>query len=81
MVHSQVFQDALRREDKAFEKFFEDILTKQSGQKVKKGYLCFKRADWCKSFTHPRVWRAVRDIRLEIVKFRPAVKRQASARC
>ncbi|MGO9614204.1 MAG: helix-turn-helix domain-containing protein [Dissulfurispiraceae bacterium] len=55
MVHSQVFQDALRREDKAFEKFFEDILRRRSGQKVNVDYPRFKRADWCKSFTYPQV--------------------------
>src|SRR5208337_3087041 len=34
MVHSQVSQDALRRVDKAFEKFFDDIRRKKSWQKV-----------------------------------------------
>src|SRR5208337_5167541 len=38
MVHSQVSQDALRRVDKAFQKFFDDILRKESGQKVSVGY-------------------------------------------
>src|SRR5208283_4946292 len=71
MVHSQVSQDALRRVDKAFEKFFDDILRKKSGQKVKMCYPRFKRADRYKSFTFPQVWMAVKDKRLEVVKFRP----------
>src|SRR5208283_2166328 len=71
MVHSQVGQHALRRVDKAFEKFFEDVLRKKSGQKVKMCYPRFKRVDRYKSFTFPQVWMAVRDKRLEIVTFRP----------
>src|SRR5271169_4626556 len=71
MVHSQVGQDALRRVDKAFQKFFDDILRKKSGQKVSVGYPRFKRVERYKSFTFPQVWIAVKDKRLEIVKFRP----------
>jgi|SRR5208283_2640887 len=71
MVYSQVSQDALRRVDKAFEKFFEDVRRKKSGQKVKVGYPRFKRADRYKSFTFPQVWMAVKDTRLEVVKFKP----------
>src|SRR5271169_6507052 len=71
MVHSQVSQDTLRRVDKAFQKFFDDILRKKSGQKVSVGYPRFKRVDRYKSFTFPQVWMAVKDTRLEIVKFRP----------
>src|SRR5208283_2773148 len=68
MVHSQVSQDALRRVDKAFQKFFDDILKKKSGQKVKMCYPRFKRVERYKSFTFPQVWMAVKDKRLEIVK-------------
>src|SRR5271169_7085748 len=71
MVHSQVGQDALRRVDKAFQKFFDDILRKKSGQKVSVGYPRFKRVDRYKSFTFPQVWMAVKDTRLKVVKFRP----------
>src|SRR5208283_3746067 len=71
MVHSQVSQGALRRVDKAFQKFFDDIRRKKSGQKVSVGYRRFKRVDRYKSFTFPQVWMAVKDTRLEIVKFRP----------
>src|SRR5271169_6338232 len=71
MVYSQVGQDALRRVDKAFQKFFDDIRRKKSGQKVSVGYPRFKRVDRYKSFTFPQVWMAVKDKRLEIVKFRP----------
>src|SRR5208283_1808991 len=70
MVHSQVSQDALRRVDKAFQKFFDDILRKKSGQKVSVGYPRFKRVDRYKSFTFSQVWIAVKDKRLEVVKFR-----------
>src|SRR5208283_4161334 len=54
-------------------KFFDDILRKKAGQKVKVGYPRFKRVDRYKSFTFPQVWMAVKDTRLEIVKFRPVV--------
>jgi len=46
-------------------------MKKKSGQKVKVGYPRFKRVDRYKSFTFPQVWMAVRDKRLEVVKFRP----------
>src|SRR5208283_4186361 len=52
-------------------KFFDDILRKKAGQKVKVGYPRFKRVDRYKSFTFPQVWMAVKDKRLEVVKFRP----------
>src|SRR5271169_5631282 len=71
MVHSQVSQHALRRVDKAFQKFFDDVRRKKTGQKVSVGYPRFKRVDRYKSFTFPQVWMAVKDTRLEIVKFRP----------
>src|SRR5271169_6178782 len=71
MVHSQVSQDALRRVDKAFQKFFDDIRRKKSGQKVSVGYPRLRRVDRYRSFTFPHVWMAVKDKRLEVVKFRP----------
>src|SRR5208283_1118991 len=48
-----------------------DILRKKSGQKVKVSYPRFKRVARYKSFTFPQVWMAVKDKRLEVVKFRP----------
>jgi putative transposase len=77
MVHSQVCQDCLQRVDKAYQKFFDDIKKKKSGQKVNVGYPRFKKIDKYKSFTFPQVWMSVKDKktgnekRLEIVKFRP----------
>ena len=71
MVHSQVSQDALQRVDKAFQKFFDDVRRKKAGQKVSVGYLRIKRVARYKSFTFPQVWMAVKDKRLEVVKFRP----------
>src|SRR5271169_7245068 len=61
MVHSQVSQDALRRVDKAFQKFFDDVRRKKSGQKVSVGYPRFRRVDRYRSFTFPQVWMAVKE--------------------
>jgi putative transposase len=77
MVHSQVCQDCLRRVDKAYQKFFDDIKRRKSGQRVTVGYPRFKKLDKYKSFTFPQVWMTVKnkkadtEQRLEIVKFRP----------
>ena len=77
MVHSQVCQDCLQRVEKAYQKFFEDIKRKESGQKISVGYPRFKKIDKYKSFTFPQVWMSGKDKksgserRLEIVKFRP----------
>jgi putative transposase len=77
MVHSQVCQDCLQRVDKAYQKFYEDIKRKKSGQKISVGYPRFKKIDKYKSFTFPQVWMSGKDKksgserRLEIVKFRP----------
>jgi len=77
MVHSQVCQDALRRVDKAYQKFFDDVKSKKAGQSIKVGYPRLKRFDQYKSFTFPQVWMTVRDRktgigkRQEIVKLRP----------
>ena len=38
LIHSQVLQDTLRRVDKAFDKFFQDLKRKKNGEKIKVGY-------------------------------------------
>jgi len=76
MVHSQVCQDCLQRVDKAYQKFFDDIKKKKSGQKIAVGYPRFKKIDKYKSFTFPQVWMSTKDKgtgsekRVQIVKFR-----------
>jgi len=77
MVHSQLCQDCLHRVDKAYQKFFDDVKKKKSGQKVVIGYPRFKRVEKYKSFTFPQVWMEVKDKktggthRSDIVKFKP----------
>ena len=56
LVHSQVLQDTLRRVDKAFQKFFQDIKRKKKGEKVKVGYPKKKPTAKYKSLTFPQVW-------------------------
>lgn len=56
LVHSQVLQDALRRVDKAFDKFFRDLKKKKNGEKVEVGYPKKKPLKKYKSLTFPQVW-------------------------
>ncbi len=55
-VHSQVLQDALRRVDKAFSKFFPDLERKKKGERIKVGYPKKKPIAKYKSLTFPQVW-------------------------
>ena len=80
MVNSQVAQDCLRRVDKAYQKFFDDIARKKAGEHVKIEYPRFKKLEKYTSLTFPQVWmkQPVKDKGrptgktklLEIVKFR-----------
>ncbi len=56
LVHSQVLQDTLRRVDKAFQKFFQDLKRKKKGEKVKVGYPKKKPIAKYKFLTFPQVW-------------------------
>lgn len=49
-------QDALRRVDKAFQKFFQNLKRKKKGEKVKAGYPKKKPTAKYKSLTFPQVW-------------------------
>ena len=54
LVHSQVLQDTLRRVDRAFQKFFQDLERKKKGEKVKVGYPKKKPITKYKSLTFPQ---------------------------
>lgn len=68
LVHSQVLQDCLQRVDKAYQKFFDDLKRKRSGEKVKIGYPRKKRLDKYKSFTFPQVWMRDGETHREVIK-------------
>ncbi len=70
MVHSQVLQDCLQRVDKAYHKFFSDIVRKKLGEKLKVGYPRFKKLGKYGSFTYPQVWMKQKDRVTRVVKFR-----------
>jgi len=55
-VHSQVLQDVLRRVDRAFGKFFQDLERKKKGERIKVGYPKKKPIAKYKSLTFPQVW-------------------------
>ena len=56
LVHSQVLQDTLRRVDKAFQKFFQDLKRKKRGEKVRVGHPKKKLIVKYKFLTFPQVW-------------------------
>ena len=68
LVHSQVLQDTLRRVDKAFQKFFQDLERKKKGEKVKIGYPKKKPIAKYKSLTFPQVWMKQKGKLVSIIK-------------
>ena len=68
LVHSQVLQDMLRRVDKAFQKFFQDLERKKKGEKVKIGYPKKKPIAKYKSLTFPQVWMKQKGKLVSIIK-------------
>jgi putative transposase len=71
LVHSQVLQDCLQRVDKAYQKFFDDIKSKNAGRKLKIGYPRMKKLTKYSSFTFPQVWVNGKDGRVtEALKLR-----------
>ena len=68
LVHSQVLQDALRRVDKAFQKFFQDLKRKKKGERIKVGYPKKKPIAKYKSLTFPQVWMKQKGELVPIIK-------------
>jgi len=68
LVHSQVLQDTLRRVDKAFQKFFQDLKRKKKGEKIKVGYPRKKPIAKYKSLTFPQVWMKQKGELIPIIK-------------
>ncbi len=68
LVHSQVLQDTLRRVDKAFQKFFQDLERKKKGEKVKVGYPKKKPIAKYKSLTFSQVWMKQKGKLVPIIK-------------
>ncbi|HMK44014.1 MAG TPA: transposase, partial [Dissulfurispiraceae bacterium] len=68
MVHSQVLQDCLQRVDKAYQKFFDDIKRKKSGEKIRVGYPRMKKLEKFSSFTFPQVWMSGKTGKTEVLK-------------
>ena len=68
LVHSQVLQDTLRRVDRAFQKFFQDLERKKKGEKVKVGYPKKKPITKYKSLTFPQVWMKQKGKLVPIIK-------------
>ena len=68
LIHSQVLQDALRRVDKAFQKFLQDLKRKKKREKVKVGYPKKKPIAKYKSLTFPQVWMKQKGELVPIIK-------------
>jgi len=67
-IHSQVLQNTLRRVDKAFQKFFQDLKRKKKGEKIKVGYPKKKSLAKYKSLTFPQVWMKQKGELVPIIK-------------
>jgi IS605 OrfB family transposase len=71
LIHSQVLQDCLRRVDKAYQKFFDDLRRKKNGEKIKVGYPKRKKLSRYNSFTFPQVWMNSKKQQVQVVKINP----------
>lgn len=71
LIHSQVLQDCLKRVDKAYQKFFDDLRRKKNGEKIKVGYPKRKKLSRYNSFTFPQVWMNSKRKQVQVVKFDP----------
>jgi len=69
-IHSQVLQDVLRRVDKAFQKFFQDLKRKKKGEKIKVGHPKKKSIAKYKSFTFPQVWMKQKGELVPVIKLK-----------
>lgn len=68
LIHSQVLQDCLRRVDKAYQKFFDDLERKKNGEKIKVGYPKKKKLYKYNSFTFPQVWMNSKKRQVQVIK-------------